>query len=166
MNHAYCIHKKGNEAKFLPYFTKGEKEAREFATLAAQAINDNGISLVIGKDASQAAINKAISLLVKASLRCEDDCEAKRLALSRYEKRLPIGAPVMVTFLDKESQDSGTKPYPAIIAGYDDDPLSPWPIKVKGPPNGWCKIEEVKIRYDNPAPFTLWQRNRSIDSVN
>lgn len=74
---------------------------------------------------------------------------------------IPIGAPV--TYSNK-----AVSPYHRsyFVSGYNS--IKPYKYNLKGSIIGdWVGIaateEEVKIRYDNPAPFTLWVANLLIN---
>lgn len=63
MNTAYVINSTGGDTEFAPTLDRGNIETTRFAALSSVIVNNKGVSLVIGKDASPVAIRKAIRIL-------------------------------------------------------------------------------------------------------
>jgi hypothetical protein len=83
--------------------------------------------------------------------------------LTTFKYMIPIGAPVTLFYIksDVMSSDFRAKGILELKEGSERYKLK---VRVYLPSKGYnvyflCNESEVKIRYDNPCPFTLWQLN-------
>jgi len=77
--------------------------------------------------------------------------------LATFKYMIPTGAPVTATLMGEKRN--------GYVLSIDRDNEMPYPYRVSTGTNIPLRYrcDEVKIRYDNPAPFTLWQLNALVN---